>query len=291
MGRSTIPVDLLNPGQVFACLGLMEVAEVLLGDAIGGFDDGPGTARRFSLSAAGNSDPIKIVFEFIGDADICSVSPDETVKERDGGRTEFKPGIHPCNVKKKGGELRNGLLPIKLSKDGKVLQIEWWCDLDSGRPVLQTWTASTGNSASVRFTKVHAAFKQALAKGNDTPSPFTLSAPVKANFRLEMRRNWKPHNIGFSPDALKTACPLEIETYPCVELMATIGLTHARPTRMKQNPLEWGYSAWKPLPAELARPSLCGSLPLHECGRFRMILEKANKTDKSILRAVEENSR
>jgi CRISPR-associated protein Csx14 len=38
MAEHTIPVDLLNPGQVFACLGFLEAADVLLGDAEGGFD-------------------------------------------------------------------------------------------------------------------------------------------------------------------------------------------------------------------------------------------------------------
>ena len=38
MGAASIPVDLFNPGQVFACLGFLEAADVLLGDAEGGFD-------------------------------------------------------------------------------------------------------------------------------------------------------------------------------------------------------------------------------------------------------------
>ena len=37
MAESTIPVDLRNPGQVFACLGLLEAADVLLGHAVGVF--------------------------------------------------------------------------------------------------------------------------------------------------------------------------------------------------------------------------------------------------------------
>lgn len=36
MGKATIPVDLLNPGQVFACLGFLEAAETLCGPAKGG---------------------------------------------------------------------------------------------------------------------------------------------------------------------------------------------------------------------------------------------------------------
>ena len=33
MAEERIPVDLTNPGHVFACLGFLEAADVLLGDA------------------------------------------------------------------------------------------------------------------------------------------------------------------------------------------------------------------------------------------------------------------
>src|SRR6266568_4243039 len=38
MAEARIPIDLFNPGQVFACLGFLEAADTLLGDARGGFD-------------------------------------------------------------------------------------------------------------------------------------------------------------------------------------------------------------------------------------------------------------
>lgn len=38
MTEASIPVDLLNPGQVFACIGFLEAADVLLGEAMGVFD-------------------------------------------------------------------------------------------------------------------------------------------------------------------------------------------------------------------------------------------------------------
>ena len=56
MADRTIPVDLWNPGQVFACLGFLEGAESLLGDAEGGFDWSDPTAPRFRLSAGGDDD-------------------------------------------------------------------------------------------------------------------------------------------------------------------------------------------------------------------------------------------
>lgn len=47
MSATSIPVDLFNPGQVFACLGLLEAADILLGDAEGGFNWGDETDVRF----------------------------------------------------------------------------------------------------------------------------------------------------------------------------------------------------------------------------------------------------
>ena len=46
MAVTDIPVDLLNPGQVFACLGFLEAADTLLGDAQGRFEsNGTSSAR------------------------------------------------------------------------------------------------------------------------------------------------------------------------------------------------------------------------------------------------------
>ena len=57
MAEASIPVDLLNPGQVFACLGFVEAAIALLGDAEGAFDWREQTVR-FHLRAPGARSPV-----------------------------------------------------------------------------------------------------------------------------------------------------------------------------------------------------------------------------------------
>jgi CRISPR-associated protein Csb3 len=57
MAPFSIPVDLFNPGQVFACLGFLEAAEVLLGDAKGGFDWSEEVNVRFHLRTKGKESP------------------------------------------------------------------------------------------------------------------------------------------------------------------------------------------------------------------------------------------
>ncbi len=65
MAEASIPVDLFNPGQVFACLGFLEAADVLLSDAEGGFDWTHAADARFLLRAAGEENPFAAVLEFL----------------------------------------------------------------------------------------------------------------------------------------------------------------------------------------------------------------------------------
>ena len=66
MAESTIPVDLLNPGQVFACLGIMEAADRLLGGAAGAFDWHDGRETTFRVAAADAEPPVERVMRFPG---------------------------------------------------------------------------------------------------------------------------------------------------------------------------------------------------------------------------------
>ena len=69
MAEATIPVDLLNPGQVFACLGFMEAADILLGDVAGGFDWSGDSNTRFALCASGERNRFDAVLEFLAEVE------------------------------------------------------------------------------------------------------------------------------------------------------------------------------------------------------------------------------
>ena len=69
MAEVSIPVDLFNPGQVFACLGFLEAADLLIGDAEGEFDWSDEADVRFRLRAAGEEKPVEVVLEFLATSD------------------------------------------------------------------------------------------------------------------------------------------------------------------------------------------------------------------------------
>lgn len=294
MADASIPVDLLNPGQVFACLGFLETAELLLGNAEGGFEWSDESDVRFCLHADGDKNPFEKVVTFVQKAKAVSVSPAPNVFERDNGETDVDVGIFPASLTDRKGKLRNALLPIELRHEDKSLRFEYWADLDSGRPILRLWTATNGNSAWVRFRKLCDALDYAMmqreAPWND---PFALGSVVSANFRLELRRNWISLDLGFSPDRInkKSTCVrIEIVTYPLVELLAAVGLSHARPSETPGHWLEWRYCAWAGLlPPELARIAISQALFSVADRRFRMLLEQPNDGgDLSISEAYEE---
>ena len=70
MAEASIPVDLFNPGQVFACIGFAEAADELLGGAEGCFDWSTRDQVRFWLRASTDENPIEGVLRFLSEATV-----------------------------------------------------------------------------------------------------------------------------------------------------------------------------------------------------------------------------
>jgi CRISPR-associated protein Csx14 len=76
MAEASIPVDLLNPGQVFACLGFMEAAEILCGPCEGRFDyRGSESIARFVPSVDGPHEPVLEALRFLVRAEAKAIAP------------------------------------------------------------------------------------------------------------------------------------------------------------------------------------------------------------------------
>ena len=58
--------------------------------------------------------------------------------------------------------------------------------------------------------------------------PFALTAEQTSSFRFDWRRDYVPIDAGFSPNVHGNVV---MQGYPLVELLAAIGLSHARPFR------------------------------------------------------------
>ena len=231
MATGDVPVDLTNPGQVFACLGLVEAADVLLGQAAGGFDWGEPALARFRLSAAGKEDPVNRVLRFLDEATVTSVAPcgskNDTAKwgvDTIRGSSTF-PFPDPESPAK---------LPARLEdSDGCVVFIDYWGDA-TRRDNVKFWAGAGGYPGAALTRDALDLVRGRLDnRGGD---PFAVDALQSGSFRLDWRRDYVPLDAGFSPNV---HADVVMRGYPVVELLAAVGLTHARPVR--HNKLSYSY--------------------------------------------------
>ncbi|MCY4589129.1 MAG: type I-U CRISPR-associated protein Cas8c [Alphaproteobacteria bacterium] len=233
MAEKSIPVDLTNPGQVFACLGFLEAADVLLGEARGGFDWRDAADLRFRLAARGDDDPVVRVLRFLDEARVTSVAPVESPHNTNKWKIETtKDGSGAFPFRDTGPDV----LPARLSDgSGKSIAMDHWGDQGrTGRDRMKFW-AGAGGYPGAGLARDALDLIRGRAAGHAC-DPFSLSAEQSSSFRFDWRRDYVPIDAGFSPNAHDD---MVMRGYPVVELLAAIGLTNARPVRRQR--LEYSY--------------------------------------------------
>lgn len=233
MTRAEIPVDLVNPGQVFACLGFVEATETLMGEVVGGFDWRNSQKTLFHLETAGNENPVERVLRFLFEARVSSIATCNS------GNTTDKWGIE--TTKEESGDFpfpdpnSPATLPACIEdRDGRRLVIDHWGDATRRRDNVKFWAGSGGYpGAALARDALDLAREQVMDYIAD---PFSLATEQSSSFRFDWRRDYIPIDAGFSPNEHGNVV---MQGYPLVELMAAIGLTNARPKRRIK--LEYSY--------------------------------------------------
>lgn len=236
MAQASIPVDLFNPGQVFACLGFLEAAEILMGDAEGGFDWRDEGDIRFHLRTKGQDHPFGSVLRFLAAAAVTSIAPAmselSTEKWKVATRIMEKEAPFPFPEPQSPATL-----PAVLSVDEKTITIDHWGDVSSrtGRDNVKFWAGSGGYPGAALAVDALNLIRDRLDEAVD--DPFSLSAPQSSSFRFDWRRDYIPMDVGFSPNAHGD---LTMVGFPLVEILATIGLENARPARITKLAYRYG---------------------------------------------------
>ena len=235
MGEASIPVDLANPGQVFACLGFVEAADILLCGARGGFDWWHGEDVRFCLESACVEDPVARVLRFLEEADVVSLAPPGS-----GNRTEkwrVGTGLAPSRAFPFDDPQSPATLPACLRDSvGKSIVIDYWGD-QTRRDNVKFWAGSGGYPG---VGLVRDALNLVRGRTADRVSdPFSLTAEQSSSLRFDWRRDYVPIDAGFSPNAHGD---VTMQGYPIVELLAAVGLANARPARHDKLNYSYGVS-------------------------------------------------
>lgn len=314
---ASIPVDLKSPGQVFACLGFLEAAEVLIGDVEAHFD-WRGAPVRFVLTADGEENPFEIILDFLATAKIVDLAPigyveggaadgddlgddDAVIAELDNEGGEEPGDTHEDASDTSGrrttptfpsGEGDRNALPIQIMyPDGRKLTVSHWTDGSSrkdfklysgnrsahriaiqmlhGSRAKPTKGQTIGDLKTRGVEQLWREQRDALLK-----APFDVVTPMGGSFNFDPRGAWTAIDAGYSPNTQKDG----IAASPVVELLAAVGLEHARPDEYETRKVR--YAVWgHPLPPMLARAALSGAdlkVPLRRF-EFKLDLSGKNK--------------
>jgi CRISPR-associated protein Csx14 len=269
--KASIPVDLFNPGQVFACLGFLEGADVLHGNAEGGFDWSDDGNVTFALSAKGERNPFATVLTFLAAAKVEVISPKDVVgpwPERSIPSAIFPAPLRELLKSNKKSYVANAL-PLAITDGKHTLSISNWLEGD-GRIALKLFG---GNQAGAQLASIvlngqgdAVGLKQLLPiiESDNFQRPFDVTGPVGGRFGYDARGAWDAIRLGTSLDKQG----MLIKVSPHVEIRAALGLEYARP-EFRGN-YEICYSVWgQVLPIALARVALTAAHVLLPRDRYR----------------------
>ena len=259
MATASIPVDLYNPGQVFACLGFMEAADILCGNAEGGFDWTDETDVQFRLVTDGKQSPVEAVLEFLAKAELITICPAgiEGIWPDNAKRSEEFPSSPYIGLKKSD-------LPVLLQRDSFSVQVSHWLKVTGLQPHPFKLFAGKQIGAQLMRNMLSGDHKKKGSKGFrdifwknsektfNIENPFSEVCVVGGRLGFDARGGWESLMVGTSLD--KQGVLLEIA--PHLELLAAIGLENARPEFLST--YEIRYATWnESLPITLCRIAFC----------------------------------
>lgn len=304
MKDASIPVDLFNPGQVFACLGFLEATGVLLGEAEGGFDWTDEADVQFQMLTVGASNPFAVVLEFLAQAEAkrwgpigyADIDADKGENAADYGETKPGPpsdtGTVPLELSETFPAAKGERLELPIRLDGTnhtVFALGHWADGSSR----ETFKLYAGNRSADGIARAMLSGVRNKANKKETigslktkgvaqlwqeqrdamiERPFDVLTPMGGSFNFDPRGAWTAIDAGYSPNDQKH----QVAASPVVEFLAAWGLEHARPYEFETRRVR--YSAWGlRLSPMLARAALIGAITFFPQKRFRFELAMSGK--------------
>lgn len=229
----SIHVDPTNPGQFFACCGLLEFANRYWNGAEGWFDGGKFNLRQINQEYPSGYE-LGSLLAAIAKTEAQQIDPDD----------DYSSAI---------------LLTAPFN-----LRLDWWKDRHSGGDRLKVWAGSMRGFRVARAMQ-HKFNDSALHNDDLFNHGMVIYDPLEPDkkvepFYFDARRgaNAQALDVGFAPDAIQH---LTTAAYPFVEFLCLAGLQRFRPLPTKKNRV-FDYYTWNtPIDACIAVSAVCGLLP------------------------------
>jgi CRISPR-associated protein Csx14 len=278
----TVNVDVTNPGQFFACCGLLELSHRLWPEAEGSFSE---DGKAFTISSPNDeSATVDQLREAIVQCDITGLTQADR-EEREALEAEKKQlkrqgkelsGDKETRRKELGTMARAGALSLRTpfnlllnwwqtSDDDNVKTPKTWAGLQEIHKVARAAQDAIGTIADLTELLNHSCV---LVMPNEYRKSEGDEKKTVEPFYFDARRFAHALDVGFSLDIQGA----ETAAYPAVELLALIGLQRFRPGAFNE---KWWfeYTTWVwPINAPIAAAVVSGAVPLQPERRYRFRL-------------------
>lgn len=273
-----IHVDPTNPGQFFACCGLLELANRLWGEAEGWFEKGKGHFCIESRHLEDSVDHTQGAFtNEIAHCTVRNTMTESQLKRRELLSSMAKITVDNNPLLKSEKQSLDGLwreAPVLFGSPFN-LRIDWFLDDLTGGSVLKTWAGQQSvvdiaigmrSSATADGWDSLSVESWLLRRSRGDCLPF--------NFDSDLGSIGGDRDVGFSFDPLRNInVDVNIQTRPLIELLAFIGLQRFRPIRVRSEN-RFQYCLWfDPMLPEVASAAVCGLLdiPNSQLYEFRLL--------------------
>ncbi len=229
-----VNVDLTNPGQFFACCGLLELADRLWDGAEGWFEQ-----REFCIDCQGN---LATLIRRASRAELRQLDMEDNTSS-----------------------------PMELGAPFRTLRLDWWHDQRAGGKELKVW-AGTMESVRIARAMQHALEEERFLApllfdvGVLVYEPDNREKKVEPYY-FDARRcpNAHSRDVGFSPNDMQ----MTTTAFPAVEFFCLIGLQRCLPVRTEQ-PRVFNYFTWsKAIPPSALPAAVAGLLPYTNSAGYR----------------------
>lgn len=266
----SVKVDVTNPGQFFACCGLLELAGRIWPDSEGGFEDGAfhvrsdGTLDELLRSLSGVESTSGMASCFI--EGLSEQERSERASLEDEGRRLKKEGKKlsedkEARRKELGALARVG--PVSLGPPFSIL-LDWWQTGDEDLTSPKTWAgrqeihriarAAQDSLRDINNPDIIFDFGAVLHEPEEYRKSAADARKAVEPFYFDARRFAHALDVGFSLDVQDA----ETVAHPAVELLCLIGIQRFRPAPSEKGAFD--YWTWPtPLPPSIAAAVAGGS--------------------------------
>ncbi len=219
-----LQVDVTNPGEYFACCGLLELADRRSSGAEGWFGDG----------------------EFF----VAPCDPSEQMSINDLLWSLANVTVEPESESSTSSLVLGEPIPMRL---------DWWLLHRGEKSALKTWA---GNQSSLKmFRKWQEPLKVILHMENPDPDwLFRETCRLQGSYGFDSGVGWNALSVGFSLN--EHTRYKKLPARPALEMLGAIGLQRFFPEIVENRNRSVLYSAWSvPLGPAVARVAALGKLP------------------------------